>query len=250
MDRYQALGLSPGSIVAAVGGGGKTSLVYGLANDAVARGLSAIVGTTTKFTRPRGLAMPQLVETTDARAVDDLGAAIAHGQAVAAVGGYGDRGRMLGLLPGTFDRLAALGAGLIAVEADGAAQRPFKAPAEHEPVIPGAATDVAVCVGLDVLGKPLDDRYVHRSALVARLAGAAPGDEVTPAMIIEVLIAPEGGRKNVPAGARLHLLLAGEPDTERDRLATYIARRAVFAGYCRGVIASARAGEDVRAVVQ
>ena len=77
MDLYEAFGLSPGSIVAATGGGGKTSLVYGLANEAAARGMSAIVTTTTKLTLPALATSLPVIETTDDRAADDLADAIA-----------------------------------------------------------------------------------------------------------------------------------------------------------------------------
>ena len=40
MDLFEAFDFQPGAIVAAVGGGGKTSLVYALGTEAAAMGLS------------------------------------------------------------------------------------------------------------------------------------------------------------------------------------------------------------------
>ncbi len=250
MDLFEAFGLNHGAIVAAVGGGGKTSLVYALANEAAARHLSAIVTTTVKFTHPPGMEMPEVIETTDTRAADDVGVRLRPGHVVVASTGEGARNRLLGFLPDTIASLAALRPGLIAVEADGSAHRPFKAPGQQEPVIPACATDVVVCVGLGVLGRPLDQTWVHRPEIVAQLAVTAIGAPITANVIVRTLLHPDGGRKGVPQGARLHALLNHPPDAEHERLAVHIAERLVYGGYHRVVIATAHIPGAVRAVVK
>ena len=70
---------------------------------------------------------------------------------------------------------AALPAALFLVEADGAARKPLKAPAAHEPVLPEPLDCCVAVVGLDSVGQPLDDGHVHRSALVCAAAGQEPG---------------------------------------------------------------------------
>ena len=92
-------------------------------------------------------------------------------------------------------------------EADGSRMLPFKAPAAHEPVIPAETTLVLVLVGADVLGGPLDAEHVHRPERVSALTGAPLGAPVTPAIVAGVLAHAEGGRKGVPAGARLVVLI-------------------------------------------
>ena len=64
-------------------------------------------------------------------------------------------------------------------------------------------TLVVVVVGADILGKPLDADHVHRPELVAALCGEPLGTRITPAMVARALAHPEGGRKGVPAGARV-----------------------------------------------
>ena len=249
MDLYEAFDLAPGAIVAAVGGGGKTSLVYALAQAAADRGLSAIVTTTTKFTRPRGITMPAIVETSDLDPSQGLGEALTPGAVVVATTGAGERGRLLGFEPGSVARLAELGAGLIAVEADGSAHRPFKAPGAHEPVIPACATDVVVCVGLEVLGHELCDTWVHRSELAGALAESPPGEPVTADLILRVLLHPEGGGKGVPPRARLHALLNNPASPEHEKLAVHLGQRLVYGGFGRVVVASAHRPGDIRAVL-
>ena len=251
MDLYEAFALVPGAIVAAVGGGGKTSLVHALAAAAAGRGLSAVVTTTTKFTRPPGMPMPPVIETSDLDAARDIGDRLHPRLTLVACTGIGPRARLLGFEPGTIAAIAAVSPGLIAVEADGSAQRPFKAPGEHEPAIPAAATDVIVCVGLEVLGHELGARWVHRPELVATLAEASQGDPVTADMIVRVLLHDRGGRRALPPGARIHALLNNPPTGEHEILGMHIAERLVYGGFWRSVVATAhRPHGDVRAVVK
>ncbi len=102
-------------------------------------------------------------------------------------------------------------------EADGSRTRPFKAPAAHEPVIPSETTLVVPLVGADVFGMPLDDDHVHRPELVAALSGAPPGAPVTPEVVARVLAHPEGGRKGVPPGARVVVLINKVETPHRSR---------------------------------
>jgi molybdenum cofactor cytidylyltransferase len=80
--------------------------------------------------------------------------------------------------------------------------RPFKAPAEHEPVVPDCTTLLVPVVGIDALGRPLTEKYVHRAGRVAELAGAEVGVEVTPEIVASVLAHPLGGLKGLPPVAR------------------------------------------------
>jgi len=61
-------------------------------------------------------------------------------------------------------------------EADGARMKPFKAPAEHEPVLGRTTTLALIVVGQDAIGAPLDAEHVHRPELVARFSGAAQAE--------------------------------------------------------------------------
>ena len=77
-------------------------------------------------------------------------------------------------------------ADFILVEADGAAGRPLKAHAPHEPVIPPSANQTICVVGLAGLGRPIAEA-AHRPERYAALAGAAPEDTATPERAARVL---------------------------------------------------------------
>jgi len=246
---FEAFGFGPGVIVAAVGGGGKTSLVFALANEAAARGLAAAVTTTVRFTRPRGIPMPPCIQAT----AEGLGIAfereLREGETRVFISAEVEAGRMAGFPAEVVARLPR-GRHVLAIEADGSAQRPFKAPAAHEPAIPESATDVVVCVGLSVLGHPLSDHWVHRPGLVSDLTKVATGAPVTADVIVDTLLHAEGGRKGVPPGARLHALLNRPLTAEHRAIANHIAARLVYGGYNSAVVATAHEAGAIYGVVR
>jgi molybdenum cofactor cytidylyltransferase len=93
------------------------------------------------------------------------------------------------------------------VEADGSRQLALKAPASHEPAIPDFVDLVVVLAGLSALGQPLDETRAHRPDRFAALAETQLGEPITRQHLARVLAHPEGGLKNIPAGARRVALL-------------------------------------------
>lgn len=217
MELWRALGVRPGEVIALVGGGGKTHALYRLGSELVARGLPTLLCGTTRFTPPERGQPPAL---TIVPSVERLMRAIdAHlvgpAQPLTATTGRASKGRFQPLDPEWLAIVHARLPGMVIVaEADGSAMRPFKAPAAHEPVIPACTTLVVCCVGVDVLGQPLDAAHVHRPEHVATLTGATLGEPVTPEIIASVLVNAQGGHKALPPGARWIALLnkADRPD--------------------------------------
>ncbi|HZQ36768.1 MAG TPA: selenium cofactor biosynthesis protein YqeC [Dehalococcoidia bacterium] len=244
MDLSEAFALGPRERLAIVGGGGKTTILFRLAAEAVAAGRTAVVGGTTRFTPPRaGYAPPLLIvgEHDDLRPA--VAAALRESPARTIATGKGDKGRWLPLSAAQAEALAALPEiALLALEADGSRNRPFKAPGEGEPVIPDAMTVVLAVVGLDVLGQPLDEATVHRPERVAALSGLAPGERITAEAVARVLLHSEGGRKGVPAAARwLPVLNKAEPGrlAPAERIAELL-----LAGGAEAVVLTTAAASD------
>ncbi len=205
MELWDALGLAidtadPGAVsrpvVAIVGGGGKTTLLYRLGREAEARGLRAVLAGTTSLTPAPPGRMPPLIGGGEPAMPAAVRAAIAAGPLTVVSPGRKSKGRLAAISVATADALAAIdGLGLLALEADGSRQRPFKAPADHEPVVPSSATHVIAVVGADAIDAPLDERLVHRPERVRALAGAA-ATICDIELIARVLASPEGGRKH------------------------------------------------------
>jgi len=98
------------------------------------------------------------------------------------------------------------------IEADGSRQKPLKAPAIHEPLIPEFTELVVYVAGLGALAKPLTDEHVHRAEIFSQLSGAPLGSPVTSQAIVKVLAHPQGGLKNIPPQAR-RVVLLNQADT-------------------------------------
>lgn len=203
---HEALRIQTGDVICLVGGGGKTTLMFRLADELTAAGLKVVTTMTTKiFVGQMSRAPARVVRQGEGALLAQLPGLLAeHGQVLVAGSTLVEEDKVKGLEPALVDRIAAHpSVDALVIEADGSRRLPFKAPAPHEPVIPSSATVVVPIVGLDVLGRPLTAEHVHRADRVAALAGATLGDPITPAMIAAVLAHPEGGGKAVPASARL-----------------------------------------------
>jgi len=204
----EALAVSSGEVVAFVGGGGKTAAMFRLAREIAARGAQVLTTTTTHIFAAQIAQAPAHVIAADATR-ESLSAALATHRHVLVVGDTdAGSGRAGGVSLDLFSRLRAWFPDVCLLnEADGSRMRAFKAPAAHEPVIPKETTLVVAVVGADVFGRPLDAEHVHRPELVSALSGAPLGAPITAEIVASVLAHPAGGRKNVPAGARVVVLI-------------------------------------------
>ena len=173
MDISALLGVKRG-VTALIGGGGKTTLMYTLAEELRQRG-TVVVTTSTHIQRPEQY--PVLT------AADDVAAALAEHGAVC-VASESPEGKLCAPAL-SFEALAAL-ADFVLVEADGSKRLPQKAHAPHEPVIPPNARRTVYVVGADGFGHPIR-QVCHRPERYAALCGAAEDDIVTPALEAAVL---------------------------------------------------------------
>ena len=240
MELWDALDLaavSPPAVVAIVGGGGKTALLYRLGREAERRGVRAVLAGTARFTpAPRGQ-MPPLVQLDEPGLVAALTAALAAGPVVVASTRRETKGRLGRISAATADACADIeGLGLLALEADGSKMLPFKAPDAHEPAIPPSATHVVAVVGVDAIDAPIDAQHVHRPERIRTLAGAGE-QRCTVEVIARVLASVEGGRKG--AGDRPYSVLVNKAELAPDRAAELAAALRDH-GVPRVVVASLR----------
>ncbi len=101
----------------------------------------------------------------------------------------------------------------ILVEADGSRRLPVKAPADHEPVIPGGTDMVIGCIGLDCLGRPMDDETVHRPECFGAVTGLNFGDLILADHLVKLAASNLGLFKN--AGNHMKkILVFNKADTK------------------------------------
>ena len=244
-----ALSLGSKEVIVLSGGGGKTTLMFRLAAELVASGQRVVTTMTTRiFVSQMAQAPHTLVLHGEGALLAQLPEALAeYGHVLIAGSTMVEQDKVQGVPPEFLDRIAAQPAvDVVIVEADGSRRLPFKAPAQHEPVIPSSTTVLMPVVGLDVVGKPLIAGQVHRPEIVAALSGAALDDPVTPEMIAAVLARREGGAKGLPPGARLVPFLNKAEDEATLAAARQIARLLLaFPIVDRVIIGAAQAPDPV-----
>ncbi|HSM58160.1 MAG TPA: selenium cofactor biosynthesis protein YqeC [Candidatus Sulfomarinibacteraceae bacterium] len=195
-----ALNLNPaGELVALVGGGGKTSLLFALARELAAAGRRVVGATTTRMASAEVTGAPSHCLLDD---LEQLSVLLQQHHFCVVVGGVGpEKAKNVPLaLPGQL--LARPDVDYVLVEADGAKMLPVKAPDDHEPAIPPDATLVLTVVGVDALDGPIS-RVAHRPHLVCTLTGRTPDQRLRPQDVALLLAHPDAGLKNAPSGARL-----------------------------------------------
>ena len=130
--------------VAFTGGGGKTSLILGLAEIFSGQGKRVIVTTTTHMAWEPERPFAEAEDIPGAcRLIEQYGYVIAAHHKAGQPKISGPEKEILEKLPGFCD--------LLLVEADGSRRRPLKVPAVHEPVIPAFADMVVGVIGLDCI---------------------------------------------------------------------------------------------------
>jgi probable selenium-dependent hydroxylase accessory protein YqeC len=190
----EALGLLDGRRhhVALVGGGGKTTLMHGIADALPGQ---TVLTCTTKMGADQHWGKTLLVDPTNDEVLATLRA---HERAL--IVGSIDGPKAVGILPTRADQLFAMGVNVVA-ESDGSRRRPAKAPHWYEPVL-ASTVDLVVCViGADALDRTIEDQC-HRPLLVGAVLGCSSYDRLTPERAAILVTSDRGGRKDVPATAR------------------------------------------------
>ena len=231
MELHRALRIQSGEVVAFVGGGGKTTAMFRLADELVARRQRVVTTTTTRIFAAQIALAPHHIIHPQGQATHQLIALLtreltSHSHILVTGRPDHEIGKAYGVEPAAVEAIASMpGVDAVLNEADGSRMRPFKAPADHEPVVPDHTTLLVPMVGIDTLGHPLTDKYVHRAERVAELARVEVGVEVTTEIVTEVLAHPQGGLKGLPPNARAVPLINKVESGEQLTAARDLARR-------------------------
>ncbi|MBK8905019.1 MAG: putative selenium-dependent hydroxylase accessory protein YqeC [Anaerolineaceae bacterium] len=253
-----AFNLQPqNELVAFVGGGGKTSLLFALG--AALPGRRVLTTTTRIFAAQMSRAEKVIFFTAeDAKnAEEKIGEALNEVSLCLVVGGVaGDKA--VGVppeLPGAW--LARPDVDFVLVEADGSRMRPIKAPAAHEPVIPPTSTLVVPVVGIDAL----DGRFTevtHRPEIAAELLSVmslrdrfAYGERLSVNDVARLIVHPQGALKAVPGEARVIPFINKVETAAQLTAARQIAKQLLHTPRIeRVVIGAAKTDQPVREVHQ
>jgi len=222
----------PNGVSSIVGGGGKTTLMLALARELAEAGHTVIVSTTTHIFPPDGIVTLTGATEQTARA------ALAEHRLIC-LGTSSEQGKLSAsmLTAAAMERFADY----VLLEADGAKRLPLKAPAEHEPVIPQETKLVIAVLGLDGIGKPIQES-AFRPERYAALTGKTIQDTVTPADAVRVLTHPNGQRKGVTETMRFCVLLNQADGAIQSALALEIASELNNTGLAERTVIAALGG--------
>lgn len=250
MTLKEAFGLKQGEMVALIGAGGKTTTLFRLAHELWKEGGKVLVTTTTKIFKPTKPHVHKLYLAQELDALLNQLAQINEPMIVSAGSSLDEAGKLVGL---PSDWLGPLqnncGMDWILMEADGAAMKPFKVPADHEPVVPEGCPLTVWVMGVKVLGQPLTADLVHRAKRAAELVGVKLGTPVTQQLILRLVQDPRGCLKGIPPGSR-KVALINQADTAEDvKKAGALGRALLRQGIERVVITSYLSDDPVKEVI-
>ena len=204
-----ALQIAQNDVVCLVGAGGKTSLMFRLAEEAKLFGYKVLVTTTTRMLIP---------EPGQYDAVNLNGMLFSKGDVCAPgiyVGGLAgpEPGKMKGAnIECLARRLANFD--LVLIEADGAAKKPLKGWNLSEPVVPVFTNKTIGIIDIQTIGQIINNMLVHRLEIFLELTGAKEGDPVTMSHILKV-VTNENGIFRQAQGEKL--LYINKVESDRDR---------------------------------
>jgi probable selenium-dependent hydroxylase accessory protein YqeC len=214
----EAFALKPGSIVALVGGGGKTSTMMRLCEELGREGRRVLATTTARMKMEelgpmqdvllwddRNNSGPAWTSCRDSKGSDAAWiGAVLEGQtkptlSATFLGRSLMRDKVVGL-PSDYlgDLLSQLKWDEVVVEADGSRGRSIKGHRLGEPAIPLCATHCVIVIGADGIEGPVNEETCHRPELVMDLLGLSWGEALTPRRVVDLLRHPRGLLSKIP----------------------------------------------------
>ena len=175
-------------VTSLIGGGGKTSTMFTLANELGENGQKVCITTTTKI-------LPFANEL--------MGNVTVSGKIT-------ENGKLI--CPDDIDWLKEQ-CDYLLIEADGSRGLPVKMPAEHEPVITDNTEMVIAVVGLSGVGKKIGD-VCHRHEIVCDFLGKNVNDTVLAEDLVKIILNPLGLHKGVHN--RQFVIVLNQADSERE----------------------------------
>jgi len=190
MELNKYLNLQKGSIVSIVGAGGKSTLMYTLANE-LRKDYKILVTTTTKLLVPDKVDYDEIVIGFKALASTKYNRSngiVVYGSAI------NNENKILGVDVKFRQYLKQFD--YILVEADGSKRKPIKGWNETEPVI---STDTSITIGvlsIASIGQIINEQNVHRVEAFIELTNALEHELITIKHFISLIFHPFGLFKN------------------------------------------------------
>ena len=200
----ESLDLRAREVISLVGAGGKTTLMFRLAKELLLAGEKVVTATTTRILEPSSEETPCLFVHSDEEKLRQL--ALQHiGQFrhITLARERIESMKLKGISPDLVSLLwNSPEIDMIIIEADGAAGRPVKAPREWEPVIPSHTTLVIGLLGVDGVGKELNEENLFQAERISQLTGIPLEGKMTCGGMAILMVHPQGIFKGAPHSSR------------------------------------------------
>ncbi|MGI6128758.1 MAG: selenium cofactor biosynthesis protein YqeC [bacterium] len=209
-----ALDLNSNDVISLVGGGGKTTLLYWLAQELHQQGV--ILTTTTKMKHPLD-AVPLVLWENQHQVQEELKMLLPQKTPLVANCLLPEQ-KVQGLSLKQVQKLTGLKlAETLVIEADGAKGCSLKGYRNFEPVLTPLTSLLIQVVGADVIGKQLNSMWVHGAKQVAAHTGVQLGDRLDVNAVAQALLYPYARWQDCLIGAR-RVVVINKVDTMRDMI--------------------------------
>lgn len=213
MTILHALGLQKvkSGVVSLVGAGGKTTCMFRLAHELKKNKKNVLVTTTTKIYHPQNddfqydsiyignnpISLREKIPQKNSGFI-----------AVAAKRIQAEQAKLVGF---NYNQITSIHDetlfDFMLIEADGAGKKSIKAPDCHEPVVPRETSITIGMIGFDCLGKPVEEKTVHRLENFCDITGTAAGNLINKNTILQLIESPLGLFKKSPKFSSKILIL-------------------------------------------
>lgn len=237
LHRALDMDLDTWEVVSVVGGGGKTSAMFTLAKELSEMGRKVLVTTTTAIMMPESDQYDVFLNLSNKGDIDKLFES-EPGTVTVLVGDFIRSDKLKGIDVELVDKIyERCYFDNILVEADGARMKPIKAPREGEPLLPSVTKRLLGVVGLDSIGKKVDEETVHRVEIFKEITESREGDIIDEEIISKLALHREGLFKGGELMEK-YLLLNKADSQEAKAKAEEIAKLVEGKNEIRGVIIS------------
>jgi len=222
--------LNKQDLICLVGAGGKTTTMFALAQALKSLNKRVLVTTTTNIFYPGD----KECDTITVKDTADIGIfhAIPEGTITVFGSGVVNEAKLAGVDKGFVEQLYQQEIfDCILVECDGSKQKPIKAPAHYEPIVPDNVTRAIGVIGLDAVGNPINEEYVHRLKLFCNVVKRPPGEILDEEAVVNLIVSPQGLFKGVPDGCRKYVVLNKAENAQRRTYAENILIRLMKRDY-------------------
>ena len=172
-------------VISFIGGGGKTTSIYQLAEELSSKGKRVIVTTTTHMQMPKD----KVILNNN---IDEIKKKLDENNFIT-VGLKSKEDKIISIPIEKVNELREI-CDFLLIEADGAKMLPLKAPDSHEPVILDITNMVVAVCGIDALGKRIKETC-HRPNIVARILSKSEEDIVDINDFAYILSSKDGSMK-------------------------------------------------------